>query len=311
MNRVVTRSESYAIMENVEMEVAVTLNNLLDKVEIMVQGRKRKNYHKQVSCDVCKKSMRDDHVKRHMERKHSDISFECNNFLTTELLKNNAKYSQQLEMGSKIYDVLYKGLVKEESLKREHKQAFDIYRKQQSQINLDETELRPWQQDLLEKIKQPSDREVIWVRGFKGNEGKTWFQAYLESRYGYERVVRMDLKARQQDLLYALSRRPLCAADIFLFNVPRASEENDFCSYSTLEAIKDGTGTSTKYHTTPIRFRTPNIVMVFSNTAPVPNTMSRDRWSLYNIEGNKLVSITLTEWAIKNGKKKFKRDYKK
>ena len=121
-------------MENVEMEVAVTLNNLLDKVEIMVQGRKRKNYHKQVSCAVCKKSMRDDYVKRHMERKHADISFECNNFLTTELLKNNAKYSQQLEMGSKIYDVLCKGLVKEESLKREHKQAFDIYRKQQSQI---------------------------------------------------------------------------------------------------------------------------------------------------------------------------------
>ena len=108
------------------------------------------------------------------------------------------------------------------------------------------------------------------MRGFKGNEGKTWFQAYLESRYGYERVVRMDLKARQQDLLYALSRRPLCAADIFLFNVPRASEENDFCSYSTLEAIKDGTGTSTKYHTTPIRFRTPSVVMVFPTQHPYP-----------------------------------------
>ena len=174
---------------------------------------------------------------------HADISLECDNSLTTQLLKSNAKYSQQLEMGRKIYDVLCEGVVKEESLRKEHKQAFDIYRKQRGHINLNETELRPWQQDLLEKIKQPSDREVIWVRGFQGNEGKTWFQTYLESRYGYERVVRMDLKTRQQDLFHALSRRPLCTADIFLFNVPRSSEENDFCSYSTLESIKDGIGT--------------------------------------------------------------------
>ena len=94
---------------------------------------------------------------------------------------------------------------------------------------------------------------------------KTWFQAYLQSRYGYERVVRMDLKARQQDLLHALSRRHLCAADIFLFNVPRACEENDFCSYSTLESINDGNGTSIKYHSAPGQFRTPNVFIVLSN----------------------------------------------
>ena len=241
-----------------------------------------------------------------MERKHADISFECKNTLAEQLLKNNAKYLQQLEIGRKIYEVLCEGVVKEESLKREHKQAYEIYRKQQGQINFIEMELRPWQQDLLEKIKQPSDREVIWIRGVKGNEGKTWFQGYVESRYGYECVVRMDLKARQQDLLHALSRRPLCAADIFLFNVPRAVEENVFCSYSTLEAIKDGTGTFTKYYAIPIRFKTPNIVMVFSNAAPLANTMSVDRWSLYDIEGHNLIAVPLTNWATKNGKKRLR-----
>ena len=170
-------------MENVETEVAVMLNNLLDKVEIMVQGRKRKRYNKNISCSVCRKSMRDDKLKRHMKRKHSDISLECDNFLTAQLLKSNAKYSQQLETGRKIYAVLCEGVVKEESLERSHNQAFDIYRKQRGHIDLNQTELRPWQQDLLEKIKQPSDRKVIWVRGFRGNVGKTWYQSYLESCY--------------------------------------------------------------------------------------------------------------------------------
>ncbi len=42
-----------------------------------------------------------------------------------------------------------------------------------------QVELRPWQQELTDIISIPSDSEVIWVRGVKGNEGKTWYQDYL------------------------------------------------------------------------------------------------------------------------------------
>ena len=55
--------------------------------------------------------------------------------------------------------------------------------------NLPNTELGTWQQQLLDNISAPSDREVIWVWGQTGNEGKTWFQGYLETLYGYARVV--------------------------------------------------------------------------------------------------------------------------
>ena len=40
--------------------------------------------------------------------------------------------------------------------------------------NLSNTELRIWQQQLLDNISSPSDREVIWVIGQKGTEGKTF-----------------------------------------------------------------------------------------------------------------------------------------
>ena len=46
--------------------------------------------------------------------------------------------------------------------------------------NLSNTELHIWQQQLLDNISSPPGREVIWVIGQKGNEGKTWSQEYLE-----------------------------------------------------------------------------------------------------------------------------------
>ena len=132
----------------------------------------------------------------------------------------------------------------------------------------------------------PSYRDVVWVTGKRGNEGKSWFQSYLESYYGYHRVARFDLKSRAQDIFHALSRRPLISTDIFLFNVPRSSDSLNECSYSVMEAIKDGCATSTKYNSTPLRFKTPNVVMVFSNEPPLVNQLSSDRWRIYKISKN-------------------------
>ena len=106
--------------------------------------------------------------------------------------------------------------------------------------NLTNTELRLWQQHLMDNISSSSDREVIWIIGQKGNEGKTWFQEYLETFYGYARVVRLDLKIKTPNVLHVLTMRPLSTTDIFLFNEPRAIT-HESCNYSILESIKDGT----------------------------------------------------------------------
>ena len=34
-----------------------------------------------------------------------------------------------------------------------------------------------------------------------GDEGKTWFQGYLETLYGYARVVRLELKMKTGNVL--------------------------------------------------------------------------------------------------------------
>ena len=119
----------------------------------------------------------------------------------------------------------------------------------------------------MDNISTPSDREVIWIIGQKGNDGKTCFQEYLESFYRYARVVRLDLKIKTPNVLHVLTKIPLCTTDIFLFNEPRAVTY-ETCNYSILESIKDGAAVSSKYKNDVMRFKIPNVVVVFSNHMP-------------------------------------------
>ena len=49
-----------------------------------------------------------------------------------------------------------------------------------------------------------------------------------------------------------------------------------------LANIKDRAATTSKYDNKIIKFKTPNIVMVFSNRKPDLNSLSKDRWNIYN-----------------------------
>ena len=129
-------------------------------------------------------------------------------------------------------------------------------------------------------VLKPSKRHVYWIVGSKGNEGKSWFQDYLQTKYGYDRAVRLDVCNKPSNIFYALSRRPLQTTELFLFNDARSQDD---VSYIVLELIKDGSATSTKYSSTPITFKRPNIVIVFSNRRPVRSNLSDDRWLEYYI----------------------------
>ena len=139
----------------------------------------------------------------------------------------------------------------------------------------------------MEMIRQPSNREVIWICGKRGNEGKSWFQSYLETFCGYSRVLCLDLRNKTANTLYSLSKRPLQTTDIFLFNDTRAVGDTHQ-NYAVLEKIKDGCATSSKYGSNVIRFKTPNIIIVFSNITPTSYCLSVDRWNVHKIESNGL-----------------------
>ena len=163
-------------------------------------------------------------------------------------------------------------------------------------VDVSSVSLRAWQDELLAMLQKPSDREVIWVCGAQGNEGKSFFQAYVESWLGYARVARLDLRNRPCDVLHALAKRPLASTDVFLFNLTRPADKNDVVSYAVIESIKDGYATTTKYNSTVIRFKTPYVVAVFANEYPEFSQLSQDRWTCFQIDrSGKLLTVNSEE----------------
>ena len=268
--------------------------------------------------------MRNDHLKTHMKQ-HEDGKFEnessCALSLRTSktsldnesiissvsassevsstkeeqlrriLRRDDEEYKYKLAQGKILYQSMYDMDIAEESLRPEFKKMLDLYRKQREYMNINQVILRPWQQSLLEHMK-PSDREIIWVIGKKGNEGKTWFQKYMESKYGWSKIIcGINLKMKGGSICQLLRKRSLLTTDVFLFDVGKAKTEEGI-NYNVLESIKNGWITADKYNSEQFRCHTPNTVVVFSNEKPDIKEAVKDRWKILQIKGDDLIDIS-------------------
>ena len=234
----------------------------------------------------------------------ADRSMSSTDDLKMEILENNEIYSEKIQLGERINKVLLETNAKEESLSRQHKEALDLYQRKRLCFSLDdEITLFNWQKGLLlEIVNQPTYREVIWVKGARGNEGKTWFQNYVQSLLGTERVVQLNLKNSVGNLMQILRKLPLSSIDTFLFNDAR-SGQNEMRCYEILENIKDGQAIASKYASEIIRFRTPNVVIVLSNADPDMTQLSKDRWRVYYINKKGLSGQSNRLWNLQHGRK--------
>ena len=153
--------------------------------------------------------------------------------------------------------------IEQQSLSKHNAYALNLYNKMRPIIDVESAELRLWQQQCLLLVDVPSAKQIIWIKGICGNEGKSWLQSYVQSMYGFAGTVRLDFKSKANDIYLALSKRPLTTTDIFMFNEGRSSSEDVRPCYPVLEAIKDGTTINGKYQSEVLRIKTPNIVIVF------------------------------------------------
>ena len=278
--------------------------------------------NKKVVCVKCCRVMRRDHLERHMKQ-HENGKFEGESFhgstfsaSTTSLESNFSsvsttrsckpineeaviktmnmdaeEYERKLQLGDIVYKHAKDCGIPEESLSKEYKEAKDLYVKNKQNIDVENVILRPWQEGLLNYIK-PSDREVIWVIGRKGNEGKTWFQEFLASTFGWSRVVcGMDIRMKKSSICHILSKRSLMTTDIFLFDIGKAKTEDDM-NYELLEQIKNGRTLAAKFDSKELKFHTPNIIVVFSNEMPDVGQLSKDRWKIFQIRDEELLDAT-------------------
>jgi len=283
--------------------------------------------NKQVVCQKCCRVMRSDYLNKHMKvhEKYNENSLDSKSIYSSRTSLDNesefgssatdweapvqketplereaiiktiridaADYKNKLKLGKIIYEEIEEHEIPEESLRREYKEAKELYIKHKKNIDLDNVILRPWQKALLEYIK-PSTREIIWVIGKHGNEGKSWFQEYMESKFGWEKVIcGMYIKMKKGSICHVLSKRSLMTIDTFLFDVGKANTD-DGVNYELLEKIKNGRTVASKFDSKELKFKTPNTVVVFSNEKPDVSELSKDRWKIFQIRDDDLIDVT-------------------
>ena len=199
------------------------------------------------------------------------------------------EYRQTLEEGKCVSILLNMNKdLSEESLTYVYKKALKLYRQTQMQHMsvYENAVLKPRQKEVMKLIEQPTPREVIWVVGQTGGEGKTFLQNYIKYYYSDRRVITTDIATHTKNLAHFLTKFPLECKDIFLFNHPCSTTET--IAYDMLEGIKDGYKISAKYDTQGLVFKTPNTVIVFSNIYPNTEALKKDRWRIYEIKGEDL-----------------------
>ena len=195
----------------------------------------------------------------------------------TRCLRNHQLYLEKIELGKQVATIIESGEVIYDSLGKRDKEAFETYRRY-FKVDISNVQLRKWQEDAMKLFDSPTQRQVIWITDKFGGKGKTFFQKYVVGYFGRSRVATLDLLVKHPNACNVLKKLPLATIDIFLFNDVRSQSGEDSNLYKLLEDIKDGQATASKYDNDNIQFKTPNIVMIFSNTYPDLKKLTNDRW---------------------------------
>lgn len=146
------------------------------------------------------------------------------------------------------------------------------------------TELRPFQQQVLDLIEQKNDRIIHWVYDQAGGTGKTSLMKYID----YHKHAICCSSGKDSDIYnlfwnYIEKDKKkvnlLNNLDCFVYNVAR---NHTFKQYTLLENIKDGFLTNSKYECGTMNFNSPSVV-ILANHLPDLEAMTRDRWNVISI----------------------------
>lgn len=133
---------------------------------------------------------------------------------------------------------------------------------------------RPWQQDLIDRIKEDADdRTIIWVLDSAGGKGKSRLARHLYCEYG---ATVLTGKTADMSYLYDGER-------IVVFDITRAAAEHSDNLYTMAEHIKNKMVVSTKYQPC-IKAPKHNVhVVFFANQLPLEGKWSQDRVTIIDL----------------------------
>lgn len=134
--------------------------------------------------------------------------------------------------------------------------------------------LYPWQKDIEDLCKEePDDRTVHWYWEEKGNVGKSAFCKYMV--VNHKAIVIQG--GAMRDIMNIVFNSDMDAQRIVILDIPRCAGGK--VSYKSIECLKNGMITNTKYETGTKVFNPPHVI-VFANAPPVLSGLSKDRWKV-------------------------------
>lgn len=140
-------------------------------------------------------------------------------------------------------------------------------------------QLYPWQLEILNIIStEPDDRTIHYYWSTKGKMGKTQFCRYLTK---FHNAYCFRSSGNTKDILFATTSIP-DDENLIVFDFPRCIDSTQF-PYIAIEELKDGLFFSSKYESKMCLRNYPHI-FIFSNYAPILESLSADRWIVKNID---------------------------
>lgn len=138
-------------------------------------------------------------------------------------------------------------------------------------------ELREWQRDVKARFAMQDDRKVLVVIDQEGGAGKSYLAKHLEANALATVIPKMS---RADDMISACMVNP---SDGYVFDIPRAEDKKSVPLWTAIEQIKSGHLYDWRYQFRRMWIEPPRI-LVFSNTEPPWDYLSKDRWETVRIE---------------------------
>jgi hypothetical protein len=136
--------------------------------------------------------------------------------------------------------------------------------------------LKGWQHRILNTIKKvPDDRKIFWFYDKAGNTGKTTFCKSLVLKH-----KAFYCSGKANDIKHAICMMKI-KPKIVLWDVPRSNL--DYISYQAIEEVKNGIFFSGKYESGTVIYNIPHVI-ILCNEEPNYGKLSKDRWTVVNIE---------------------------
>lgn len=138
--------------------------------------------------------------------------------------------------------------------------------------------LREYQKDIIKEATIFDMRKINLIFDPVGNCGKSLLSEFMEFKDLAEEVPPFRL---MDDIFQWVCTRPI--RPCYIIDMPRGMKKDrlgDF--YSGIEVIKNGVAYDKRHRAKKIRFNRPR-VFVFTNTLPLFDMMSKDRWEIWTI----------------------------